>query len=258
MKSDIIKELRMGIRTSRFLVIIASFLFFAILTPIMMKYILPQLLHNQFQGMNEASISQMIDMSQKGALLGYMSDLFEIGTIIVVFALSGLLAQEIKENTLVLPICSGKKLLSIVGSKLLVFSVFLILASTLGMVISYLYAGILFSFDIGLWPVLVIGLLYGGYMIFLLSLAMLFGTFIKNAIGTGFMTLGFSLFIYFIGSYFKLHTYLPSGLLIGAQGILNNQADQNLGITLALFLIMVFVISKITLIRLENKEWNER
>ncbi|PKM67992.1 MAG: hypothetical protein CVU95_04925 [Firmicutes bacterium HGW-Firmicutes-2] len=258
MKSDIMKELRMGIRTSKFLVITASFLFFAILTPIMMKFILPQLLLNQFQGMEEATISQMLDMSQKGSLLGYMSDLFEIGTIVVVFALSGLLAQEIKENTLVLPICSGKKLFSIVTSKLVVFSIFLILASTLGMVICYLYAGVLFAFDIELWSVVVIGLLYGGYMIFLLNLVMLFGTIIKSSIGTGFMTLGFSLFLYFIGSYLDVHMYLPSGLLISAQNILANQSYQNLGVTLAISIILVLMISKITHMRLEHREWNER
>lgn len=258
MKSDMIKELRMGIRTSRFLVITASFLFFAILTPIMMKFILPQLLQSQFPGMTEASISQMMDMSQIGSLLGYMGDLFEMGTIIVVFALSGLLAQEIKENTLVLPICSGKKLFSILASKLLVFSVFLIFASTLGMVICYLYAGVLFSFDIGLGPVVVIGLLYGGYMVFLLNLVMLFGTIIKNAIGTGFMTLGFSLILYFIGSYLDVHVYMPSGLLTGAQGILSNRTYQELSITLAVYFVITVVISKITLMRLESKEWNER
>lgn len=258
MKSDIIKELRMGLRTSRFLVITTSFLFFAILTPIMMKFILPQLLLNQFPGMNAASISDMIDMSQKGAILGYMSDLFEIGAIIVVFALSGLLAQEIKENTMVLPICSGKKLFSILTSKLLVFSIFLMLATTFGMVICYLYAGVLFSFDIGLWSVIVIGLLYGSYMIFLVNLVMLFGTIIKNSIGTGFMTLGFSLFLYFIGSYLNMHIYLPSGLLIGAQSILSHQSYQNLGITLVASLTISLAMTIITLMRLQNKEWNER
>ncbi|PKM56582.1 MAG: hypothetical protein CVU98_10540 [Firmicutes bacterium HGW-Firmicutes-3] len=143
-------------------------------------------------------------------------------------------------------------------SKLVVFSIFLILASTLGMVICYLYAGVLFTFDIGLWSVVVIGLLYGGYMIILLNLVMLFGTIIKSSIGTGFMTLGFSLFLYFIGSYLDVHVYLPSGLLISAQNILANQSYQNLGVTLAISMILVLMISKITHMRLEHREWNER
>jgi len=72
------------------------------------------------------------------------------------------------------------------------------------------------------------------------------------------MTLGFSLFLYFIGSYLDVHMYLPSGLLISAQNILANQSYQNLGVTLAISIILVLMISKITHMRLEHREWNER
>ena len=50
MKTEIIKELRYAIRSGRALILFASFLFFALLTPVMLKVVLPMVLSGQLAG----------------------------------------------------------------------------------------------------------------------------------------------------------------------------------------------------------------
>src|SRR5690554_4720353 len=117
MTKDIKKEFIFGIRSSRFLIIAAAFTFLGLLTPIMLKILLPMIFSSQFPGMDDSMIEQMVDMSHRGSLQGFFNDLFEMGTLIVAFTLCGLLAQELKDNTLVIPLCSGKSFSNIVLAK---------------------------------------------------------------------------------------------------------------------------------------------
>ena len=165
MTKDIRKEFLYSMRNSRFLIIAAAFLFLGLLTPIMLKVILPMIFSSQFPGMDESMIEQMVDMSQRGSLQGFFNDLFEMGTIIAVFTLCGLLAQELKDNTLVIPLCSGKSFSHIVSAKMIVFSIIVTASTTAAASVSYLYSGLLFDFDIGYLPLLQASLLHSLYLI---------------------------------------------------------------------------------------------
>ena len=133
MKQAMLKELRYGTRNSRFLILAVSFLFYAFMTPVMIKVILPQVLKSQFPGMDETMLSQMIDMTQLGSLQAYISDIFELGSIVVAFILCGLLAQDIRENTMVMPLCAGKSFHGILLSKLIVFGGSLLIVPSLAL-----------------------------------------------------------------------------------------------------------------------------
>ena len=50
MKTEIMKELRYVLRSGRILILFASFMFFALLTPVMLKIVLPMVLSGQFSG----------------------------------------------------------------------------------------------------------------------------------------------------------------------------------------------------------------
>ena len=104
MKRELIKELRYALRSGRFLILAVGFAFFSMLTPVMMKLVLPGVMKSQMPGMTDEAMTQMFKMTQLGCIQSYMGDVFEIGTMLVAFTLCGLMAQEIKDNTLVLPL----------------------------------------------------------------------------------------------------------------------------------------------------------
>lgn len=257
MRHDIVKEIRYGVRNSRFLILMAAFAFFAVLTPVMMKVILPMMLKSQFPGMTEQTLVEMVDMTQLGCIRSYMGDVFEIGSIIVAFTLCGLIAQEIKDNTLVLPLCAGKQFDSLVGAKMIVFGTLLVLVPVLSLLINYAYAGLLFSFEIGIVPVIRGGLLQGAYLVFLLACLVMWGAILKKPIATGFASLATVYGLHFAGSAFSMNAFLPSGLLEQAQQLAVVPAA-SLPQTLVMTTGIILLFLAVTLFRLTHMEWNER
>lgn len=258
MRSEIIKELRYVLRSGRVLVLLASFLFFALLTPVMMKVVLPTILTDQFAGKNSQGIgSDLMDMTQVDCIQNYMGDVFEIGTIIIAFTLCGLTASEIRDNTWVLPLCAGKRFKRMILAKLLVFGTLLIVVPILAMLADYGYSGLLFGFEVGILPILYGGLLQGIYMLFLLSCLLIWGTFVKNPIPTGFLVLTTAFGIHFVSTLLRLQEWTPSGLLIEAQK-LTPMFTSSLLIPLIVTMLLILIMTGLTVSRLKGIEWNER
>lgn len=257
MRQEIKKEILFGLRNSRFLILITGFLFFAVLTPVMTKVVLPVVLKSQFPGMTEQMLAEMLDMTQLGCVRSYMGDVFEIGSIIVAFTLCGLVAQEIKDNTLVLPLCAGRQFGSIIGAKILVFGTVLLLIPAIALIVDYMYAGLLFSFDIGIVPIIRSGLLQGVYMVFLLVCLIMWGSILKKPIAAGMLSVATVFGLNFAGGIFGIHAYLPSGLLAEAQ-LLAVVPAASLFKTLCINAGIILLLIAVTLLRLKNLEWNER
>lgn len=255
MKTEIIKELRFALRSGRIIIILASFLFFSLLTPVMLKVILPMVLSSQFAGEASQSINNLTNMTQLDCIRNYMNDIVQIGTIIVAFTLCGLTAAEIRDNTWVLPLCAGKSFGRLIAAKLIVFGVLLVVASTLAMVIDYAYSGILFGFEIGIQPILYVGLMQGVYMLFLISCLAMWGVFLKKPIPAGFMALITVFGIHFISSLFSFAEWTPSGLLIIANRLTTFVAS-DLFIPLGITMLIISIVIAITLMRLKRMEWN--
>lgn len=252
---DLKKEAMFGIRSGKLVAILGGFMFFSLLTPFMLKIVLPQVLLSR--GATTRDLSGLLDVTQIGCLQIYLKDMFEIGTIIVSFSLCGLLAQEIRDSTLIIPLCSGKKFSSILGSKIIVFGTAVLCISLMASIASYLYSGYLYSFEIGVLPVLMSAFLQGIYMIFLVLCAAMWGSIIKKPIATGFVTLLTAYGLHFIGELLDIHEWLPSGLLIQAQR-LTSLSDASIFATIGITSILSIFMYVITLRRLQSLEWNER
>ena len=255
MMQDIRKELRFGIRSYRFLILFVAFLFFALMDPIMTKFIVPEIMKSQM-GVSPDMMAQLVDTTQTGVMRAYMGDIFELISIVIVFSLCGLMAQEIKENTLVLPICSGKRFGSIACAKIIVFGAAVMLASVLAVMANYAYTGVLFSFDVLFGPVLRAGGLIGLYMVFLLAMLVMWGALFKKPLVAGFVTLASAYMLHFAGGALGIQTYLPSGLFAEAQ--LLSAPSGTLIQTLMITLLGILALIAITLSRLKKLEWNER
>jgi hypothetical protein len=257
MMREITKEMRYGLRNGRFLILAAGFLFFSMLTPVMMKLVVPSVMQSQMPGISPDVLSQMFQMTQIQCIQSYMGDVFEIGSVIVAFTLCGLLAQEIKDNTLVLPLCSGKRFIKIAGAKLIVFGTALVVILTAALAIDYAYAGLLFSFDIEILPIIRGGLLQGVYMVFLIASLIMWGSVIKKPIAAGFTTLAVAYGASYLGSLLNISAYLPSGLLNTAMN-LNAAPAPNMMQTLLITIALIIAFMGITLLRLRHMEWNQR
>lgn len=255
MKSEIKKEVRYAFRSGRVLILLASFLFFALLTPIMLKEILPRVLGSQFSGGAAQEIGDIMNMTQFGCVQSYMGDVLEIGTIIIAFTLCGLTASEIRGNTWVLPLCAGKRFGRMLGAKLLVFGALLIIVPMLALFADYAYSGLLFGFEVGIFPILYGGLLQGLYMLFLLSCLIMWGALTRKPIPAGILTLATAYGIHFASSLLRVQEWTPSGLLAKAQKLMP-AVDQSLLIALATTALLIVLMQLITLSRLRRMEWN--
>lgn len=258
MISTIKKDFKDGIRNYRFLIIFAGFMFFALLTPVMNKFLLPGLLKSQFPGMGEEALQSMLVSTQAENIRGYMGDIFEIGLIIVAFTLCGVIAAEIKEYTLIIPVCSGKKYGETVVSKIVVFGTALVVIPLVSIFSNYLYSGVLFGFDLkGVIPVITAGLLQGLYMIFVLTLLVLIGTFLRSQIVVGLITLTIAYGTRVIANMLDIDKFLPSGLL--TQGLaLADGPDVSVYMTVAITVGLSVLFSTAAVFKLRNTDLTRR
>ncbi len=238
------------------MILFLSFLFFALLTPVMFKAVLPLVMESQFPTLTRQALEALIVTDQTAILQSYLGDVFEIGSIIVAFTLCGLLAQEIADRSLVLPLCAGKKAAAILWAKFLVFGAALLLAATAALLVCYLYSGLLFSFEIGLWPVLRSGLLQGFFMAFLLACLLFWGALVKKTLAAGLLSLGTVYGLHAVGGILRLQDYLPVGLLVAAAELAPSQA----AIFRPLAVTAVFILSfvSVAVLRLRRFDWNDR
>ena len=251
------KEWRYGLRNGRFLILAAGFFFFAMLTPVMMKYVVPAVMQSQMPNLAPDVLQQMFQTSQTQCIQSYMGDVFEIGSVIVAFTLCGLIAQEIRDNTLVLPLCSGKRFLKIAGAKLTVFGAALVLILTAALAVNYAYAGMLFAFEVALSPIIRAGLLQGWYMVFLVASLLAWGAMIKKPIAAGCMALVTVYGLHYLGSLLGISAYLPSGLLDEAMKLAASPSPALYTAQAATGALILLLLSA-TLLRLKRMEWNER
>lgn len=257
MRTGIIKELRYAIRSGRALILLASFLFFALLTPVMLKVVLPMVLSSQLSHGAAQSLGGLDDMTQLDCIRNYMDDVLQIGTIIISFTLCGLTASEIRDNTWVLPLCAGKRFEMMLWAKLLVFGALMIMIPVLALLIDYGYSGLLFGFEIKVMPILFGGLLQGIYVLFLLTCLMMWGVLLKRPVPAGFMTLATAFGLHFISALLNVQSWTPTGLLAEAQKLMPS-ASPSLFLPLSVTIVLMIFMMAFTLSRLRHMEWNAR
>lgn len=256
-KAIVKKEVLDGIRNYRFLILVISMLFFAVLNPVMNKLFLPEILQRQFPQITDEVLRAMLHNTQVANIRAYLKDVFQVGMIAIVFALSGVLAQEISEKTLILPLTTGKRYGELLLAKMLVYGNVLILGVIFSGLVAYFYAGILFGFDLpSALPVVRAGLLQGLYLVYVLALLLLVGSLIKKPIGTGLLTLVLAYGTRYIGDLFNVNRYLPSGLLVEGEMLavipshtLIEPVIYTLALLVLLFGFTIIRLSKIELTR---------
>jgi len=246
------KEILEGIRTYRFLSIAAVLLFFSILNPVMNKLILPEVLKSQFDGMEEEMLNQMVISNQIDCLRGFMGDVFEIGTLVIVLVTAVLIAGERKEKTLILPICSNKKIEDIVIAKNLVYGIYTIIMIVIAVIVDYIYAGALFGMDdISITTVILSGVYIGIFYYMAISIVLFVGTFLKNTISTAIISLVIIYGSNIIAGVFENGNRFPSGLFDEAI-LLSNTMREEVIIPLFITVFVIAVLNVLTIYRMRR------
>lgn len=243
-------------RSGRLFIVIMSFLFLALLTPVMLKVVMPEILQAQFPNLSKEDVSMMVNASQLTSVQGFMSDLFELGGVIVSFAFCGIVAQEIRDNTLVFPILSGNRLSEIVSSKLLFHGGLISIMVIGSLMLNFLYSGMLFVNELLITDILLAGMLQGLFYFFLIANLIFWGALIKRTLPTGFMTLLTIYLTQAIGSLFDLHAYMPSGLIHFSSTFQMSNSGVISSVLITLSLIIFMVLFSIQL--LKRMEYNTR
>jgi len=246
------KEAMEGIRSFKFLILAIGIILFALLDPLVLK-LLPNILASQAPGMD---LSQLVNFTQAGAIQSYMNNLFQISNLVLVLSLMGILSEELKNKTLVIPYSNKANINGIVLAKYLVYSVAILIITLVGFLINYYYSKLLFPEEVLRISILFkTSLIFSLYFLFNLSLILLMSSLFKKGIVAGILSLSIIYLMPAIGMIEKLSKIFPYYLVKQANILSNNYADfLNKSIILTIGYIIVLI--GLTIFRMNKVELN--
>lgn len=181
-----------------------------LLFPLLLKLLLT-ILKTKAPGLD---LTKLINYTQQGAIQNYMKNLYQIVNLVTVLTLMGLVSDEIKNKTFILPYLNNANISEIIFAKFIVYSIVIFSFTLIGLLINYYYSKVLFSDGIvDLLKLFKSSLLYGLYFIFNLSLVIFMSSIFKKTIIAGISSL---LIIYLMPIFNVIGTinkYLPYFLI---------------------------------------------
>lgn len=250
LKSYTKKEFIEGIRTYKFLILAIGVLFFSIADPIMLK-LMPEILKSQVQGID---ISSMIELNQKAAMTSYTNSLHQIFTMIIAFALMGIVSGERVNKTFTIPVSMGCSIKSILISKMVIYGAYVLVLPVVGMSVAYYYSSIIFESGlITFSTVLKSGMLYGLFFVFEVSVLILLSSVVKKPFVAGILTLLIVFLMPLLDTFFGIGNYLPTNLITEANEF-NSSLSAGLIVTSAITMGLVILFHVFSVIKLECTE----
>lgn len=233
------KEVLESKRQYKYIILAVSFLFFAILEPIMVK-LLPEILKSQLtQGSGDIS-SLLPPMTQLTAMQNYIKDLFQIVTIVVIFTICSGLSDEITTEKLIFPYSKGSLPIGIVLAKLANYTLALTVFTFIGFSVNYYYSELLLKgAAVAFSSVLASAMYLSIYYFYTITLILFFSSIIKKGVITGIIVLVINYFsIAFIGIK-TISKFIPYKLVEGASQFKN--IDLNTTIISVIILSILFI-----------------
>ncbi len=247
-KAYIKKEILESVRQYRYIILAVGLVFFAVATPIMLK-LLPKLLEGQLAG----DLSSLFVVTRRMGYLNYIKDLTQIGFMVVILTLSGLLSDEVSSKKLVFPYSKGSSPAQLVMAKFLHYSLITAVLIMLGGAINYYYVNLLLTGDdVAFIKVIYSTAMAAMYFMINIALVMLFSSFVKKGILAGIATLVSSFGLAGLAQIKSLTDYLPYSLMSAASTYNFDSMAKNILVALlylALFLYLcIFRMNKVEVI----------
>jgi ABC-2 type transport system permease protein len=235
-------------RTKKLMALSAMALFFALLDPVMLK-LTPYLL-KEFSGVE---LGEMIQLTQIAELIDFHQDMAQIYAIVLVIIMSNVWINEVKQQTLVMPVSKGVNSADIILAKILTYALIIMGLMIIAYSTNYYYAGIIFGFRVDYYQVLtsalMMGIFYTSCIAFIITLSVL----LMNGPAVIFMTL---LAIFggpFLASLLKVEVYTPYALLNEAKNFPRMLPD-TIVLTIVCVLILTVIVYYIGTIFANKKE----
>jgi ABC-2 type transport system permease protein len=179
------KEILEALRQYKYLIIAVGIIFFAISGPIMVK-LTPMLIKSQ----PGISINSDKFMNIRYCLQSFISSLYQISIMFIVFTVCTSIGEEITLQKLVFPYSKGASPLFIVMSKFVNYSIYVLLITTAGIFVNNYYSSILFKkSQVSIGTLFTVALLISLYYIFNIALVMFFSSLMKKSLPAGILTL---------------------------------------------------------------------
>ena len=178
-KTLLSKELREQIKTFRLLIVAGVFLFFGLTTPLLTKYT-PELIERFGGGV----VLEMPPPTALQALVEYSSTALQIGLLIVVLIAMGAIAGERRSGTAALTLSKPVSTGAFVTAKLIAISATFVIGLILGGLGAFGYTWLLFE-DGNLGGFIAQTALLSGFIIFCLSVTLVFSAIFRNALAAG-------------------------------------------------------------------------
>jgi ABC-2 type transport system permease protein len=236
------KEFKEQVRTHRLLIVTAIFLFFGLLTPIELKY-LPQIIQLAGEQMN----IEIPPPTAIQSLAEYAGTIGQIGVLLTVLIAMGAIANELRRGTAVMTLSKPVTRAAYVNAKLIAVSLTFLIA---------LVVASLFCFGYTVWligpadvlPFVALNLLLILFLIFCLSIALLFSSMFKSSLAAG----GLAIAILIVQAIFSalpyIGNYFPSKILTWGTNLLNGSGISYwwaLGVTVASIIICIYFAQRI-------------
>ncbi len=173
------KELREQIKTFRLLIVGGVFLFFGLTTPVLTKYT-PELIERFGGGV----VLDMPPPTALQALVEYSSTALQIGLLIVVLVAMGAIAGERRSGTAAMTLSKPVSTGAFVTAKLIAISATFVIGLVLGSLGAFGYTWLLFE-DGNLGGFIAQTALLSVFMIFCVSVTLVFSAIFRNALAAG-------------------------------------------------------------------------
>jgi len=243
------KEFIEGIRQYKYIAFATGIILFSILDPIMLK-LLPTFVSNKIPA---NLIHQLFEFKTKDALANYVKELFQIGTLFVIFTAAGSINEEIYFQKIVFPFSKGANKSQIVLAKYFHFAIAICLFLFVGLFFNQYYANLLFGGEkITVSDIVHVYFLLCIYYLFVISLTLFFSSFTKKNISAGILACTASYSTALLSQFEKLKKFSPYNLILLTNSV--DLQDAKIAMLITVFLTLIFLVIAIS--RFNNLELN--
>ena len=232
------KEFREQLKTHKFLIIAAVFLLFGLGTPLMLKY-LPELL--KLAG--EEIIIEIPPATPVQALAEYADTAVQLGVLMAVLMAMGAIARERESGTAAMTLSKPVSRGAFVLAKLVAMSTSFLVAIGLASIACYGYTVILIG-EADALAFVVLNLLLGLFLVFCLSVTLLFSSLFRSQLVAGGLALVILIGQALIAGVPWIGGYMPAGLISWGTGLLSGTASSAwiaVGATLAAVILCLYL-----------------
>lgn len=248
-KTLLSKEWREQLKTFRLLIVSGIFLFFGLLTPVMLKY-LPEIIKLAGEDLGGITIPPPTALQ---ALTEYSATALQMGLLVAVLISMGAIAGERRSGTAAMTLSKPVSTGAFVTAKLLALSISFIIGLVIGGIGAYGYTWMLIG-EGNLGGFIAQNGLMAVYLVFCITLTLIFSAVFKNSLAAGGVSIAVLLGTSGLGAVPWLGRVMPGSLNSWGNHLISGQGGGAewlaLGVTLAFIILGTYLAARI----LQGKE----